>query len=95
MITEARKREILSHIGDPREVTRSLRRFRRTALILSSGYPRLIDLYDKQWVVAHGGKVAAAGKTLSAAMARADAKKLPRHESLVRFIERDRRTLIL
>ena len=95
MMTAARKREILGHIGDPGEVVRSLRRFRRSARILSSGQPRLIDMYDKKWVVVYGGKVAAAGRSLSAAMAGADAKKLPRHEAIVRFIERDRRTLIL
>lgn len=95
MITAARKREILDHIGDPGEVVRSLRRFRRTARILSSGQPRLIDLYNKKWVVVHGGKVAATGRSLSAAMAGADAKNTPRHETIVRYIERDRRTLIL
>jgi hypothetical protein len=86
---------ILEEVGDPRDVDRDLRSFRNTARILSSSHPRLIDRYPKQWVALYRGRVRASGSTFAAVMAEIDNKGLPREHIIVRFIDRNQRTMIL
>ena len=86
---------VLEQLGDPRDVERDLRSFRRTARVLSSSHPRLIDRYPKQWVALYRGRVRASGSTFTSVMAQIDKKGLPREHIIVRFIDRNQRTMIL
>ena len=86
---------VLEQIGDPRDVERDLRSFRNTARVLSSSHPRLIDRYPKQWVALYRGRVRASGSTFAAVMAQIDKKGLPREHVIVRFIDKNQRTMIL
>lgn len=86
---------ILKLLGDPRGVDRDLQVFRRSARVLSSKHPRLIDRYPKQWVAIHQGRVRAQGKTLRSLLAQVDKKALPREHLIVRFIDKTQRTVIL
>jgi len=86
---------VLEQIGDPRDVERDLRSFRRTALALSSNHPRLIDRYPNQWVALHRGRVRASGRTFASVMVQIDKKGLPREHVIVRFIDKNQRTMIL
>ncbi len=74
---------------------KELRRFRRTAQVLSRRHPRMIDAYPKQWVGVYHGKVAATGKTLTALLTALDKQAVPCQKVLIRFITKDERTLIL
>ena len=87
--------EILRLVGDPIQVDRSLRTFRKAASVLSSDHPRLIDKYPKQWVAVHDGQVKAAATTLNAVLSQVDKAHLPREEVIIRFIDRNQRTMIL
>ena len=86
---------VLEQVGDPRDVERDLRSFRRTARILSSNHPRLINRYPNQWVALHRGRVRASGRTFASVMAQIDKKGLPREHVIVRFIDKNQRTMIL
>lgn len=86
---------VLDLLGDPREVDRELASFRRTARVLSSDHPRLIDEYPQQWIVAFEGKVRASGDTLASVLKQADVEGLPRDKIIVRHIDRNQRTMIL
>ena len=86
---------VLGELGDPKEIDRDLRNFRRTAQVLSSNRPRLIDRYPKQWVAVYRGRVRASGGTFASVIAEVDRKRLPREHVIVRFIDRNQRTMIL
>lgn len=86
---------IRSLIGDPKRVDGELRRFRRSAQLLSSRHARLIDKYPKQWVALHDGKLMARARTFDSLMTQVDRKKLPRAHIVVRYIDKTQRTLIL
>ena len=86
---------ILEQIGDPAEVDRGLQRFRKAARVTSSQRSRLIDRYPRQWIAVYDGKVKAHGTTLQSVMERIDKQGLPREHTIVRFIEKDHRTMIL
>ena len=86
---------VLDQLGNPADVDRELQRFRRAARIFSSQRPRLIDRYAKQWVAVHDGKVRARARTFAAALAQVDKLGLPRENVIVRFIDRNQRTMIL
>ena len=88
-------RSVLEELGDPKEIDRDLRSFRRTAQVLSSNRPRLIDRYPKQWVAVYRGRVRASGGTFASVIAEVDRKRLPREHVIVRFIDRNQRTMIL
>ena len=82
-------------LGDPVALHRELRSFRKAALALSSDHPRLIDLYPNQWVAVYDGKVTAHGKTLDSVLEEMRRKGIPQGRTIVRYIDRNERTLIL
>lgn len=79
----------------PADAARSLRKFHRSASVLSSKQPRLIDQYADQWVAVCDGTVVAHGESLEGVLHQVDDQGLSRSEIIVRFIERTQRTLIL
>lgn len=81
--------------GPPARIARELDEFAESARALSSDHPRFIDDYPQQWVGVFQGKVQAQGKTLKSVMAQLGEKGIPTKHALIRFIERDQRTLIL
>ena len=95
MRASGHKSDVLRLIGDPETVDKELAAFRTSARKLSSAHPRMIDKYEKQWVALYQGKVAAAGSTIDAVIAAVRKKGLPRDRVIVRFIEKNHRTMIL
>ena len=87
--------EILDLIGDPRQVDADLQVLRRTAKRLSSRRPRMIERYPKRWIALHAGRVRAEGRTLKSVLGQIDKKGLPRQHTIVRFIHKEPRTMIL
>lgn len=93
------KAAVLSALAEmnerPDNTARSLRRFQRTAHVLSSNQPRLINEYPDQWVAVSESTVVAHGKSLDSVLRKVDRKGVHRSDVIVRFIERTQRTLIL
>lgn len=95
MASSIERQEILGYIGDPARVDRELQQFRRAARVLSSRHPRLIDLYNRKWVAVYRGKVQVQARSLPSLMAQISEKGLPRGHVIVRFIDKNQRTMIL
>ena len=89
------KWQILSALGDPATVGRELSKFAESARTLSSDAPRMIEEYPRQWIAIYDGTVKARGSTLRALLDEVDRVGVPREHALVRFVEKDLRTLIL
>jgi CRISPR/Cas system-associated endonuclease/helicase Cas3 len=94
MPKSASAQKILNEIGDPKAIARELRAFRKSAQILSSNKPRLIDVYPDKWIAVYKGKVQAAADSLEAILARAKKLKLPKENYFIRYIARKRKTMI-
>ena len=90
-----KSKEILRHVQKPAELERELRAFRRAARVLSSKHPRMIECYPKQWIAVYKDKVQARGRTFQSLMAQVDKKRLPRQTIIVRYIDKNQRTMIL
>jgi hypothetical protein len=80
---------------DPARLNRDLQRFRKAAQALSADHPRLIDKYPNQWVAVYDGKVAAHASTLPAILGKIKRKRIPQAHTIVRYIEKNKRTMIL
>ena len=91
----ASQEAILELVGNPKRLDRELSVFRRSARTFSSEHPRLIKKFPKQWVAVHRGKVKAAGTTYNLLMKQVKERKLPREHILVRYIDKNARTMIL
>ena len=89
------KAQVMAQLGNPKDVDRDLQSFRRAARVFSSNHPRLIDRYAKRWVAVHRGRVRASGKTFGSVMAQVDSKGLTRDSVIVRYIDKNQRTMIL
>ena len=90
------EKDVLQHLGGSAEsVDRALRAFTAAADVLSSDHPRLIDVYPRQWVGVHGGRVAASAETLDALLTRLRDSGIPPENAIVRFIDKNERNLIL
>lgn len=95
MTTHAEIQDVLEQLGNPADVDRELRGFRRAARVLSSKQPRMIDEYPKQWIAVYQGRVRVRARTFRSLMLQVDNKGLPRQHIIVRFIDRNQRTMIL
>jgi hypothetical protein len=93
----SKKMDILKILRNQNAVrlNRDLQRFRKAAQALSSDYPRLINKYPDQWVAVYHGKVAAHASTLPAILGKMKRKRIPQAHTIVRYIEKNKRTMIL
>ena len=82
-------------LGAPAEaVAKGLLDFAQSSQLLSSDL-RLVDKYAQKWVGVCGGQVLAAENDLDLLLKELDSLGVSRADTVVRFIEREQRTLIL
>jgi len=87
--------DISQIIGDPKQLDQELQDFKKQAKLFSSHRARFIDRYAKQWIAVSDGKVRARGRTLGSVIRQLETKGLPRERTLIRYIDKNMRTLIL
>jgi len=95
VVIKTREQDVLKQLGNPVEIDQELQSFRRGAKVLSSKHPRLIDRYPKKWVAVYRGKVEAHGRTFRSVLQQIEQKRLPREHIIVRYIDKNQRTMIL
>ena len=78
-----------------RRIAETLRSFKETAQLLSSGEAKLAERYCGRWIGLHTGAVRATGDSLEEVLAALDAGGWSRQEATVRFMEKDPPALIL
>lgn len=88
-------KSVLEKLGNPSRIDKELHSFRKSAMVLSSKHPRLINRYPKQWVAVYNGKTVAVGRTLSSTLRIADKRGIPREHVIVRYIDKNQRAMIL
>lgn len=81
--------------GTPSEVARDLEEFSKSAKVLSSSRSRLIKTHEKKWIGLHKGKVEIVGESIKSVLAQLSERGLDPDETIIRFIDRDLKTLIL
>jgi hypothetical protein len=89
------KEDVLRLIGAPEIVDEELRQCSRSAQVFSSDQPRLIDLYPKEWVAVHNGKVVAHAPDFGRVLRDLEEQKIPTTQAVIRYIDRDDHALIL
>src|SRR2546421_1387925 len=78
--------KVLDMLGDPKQVDRELRAFRRDAQLLSAKREQLLKTYPEQWVAIYEGKVAATAPTLPRLVHQMKELRIPRGRAAVRFM---------
>src|SRR3990172_6782242 len=91
----SKKTELLRMLGNPVRLHRELKRFRRAAHVLSSRHRRLIKKYPNQWIAVYDDDVIASGATLDAVLKEVAKRKVPQERTIVHFVEKNQRTMIL
>ena len=90
------KDEVLRLLGaTPEVIAQELSSFADAASVLSSDHPRLIDEHPDQWVGIYRGEVAATATELPTLMVQLTARGIPPENTIVRFIDREEKTLLL
>ena len=79
----------------PADIARGLREFSRSAEMLASDRPRLVDAHPMQWIGVYRGEVSAQADDLPSLMEELQRRGVPLGDTMVRFIEKNPRTLIL
>lgn len=80
---------------DSANVALSLREYSESARVFSNALPRLIDQYENHWVCVYKGSVAATATTLSTLNEKIDAAHIPSEDAVVRYIDREPKTLVI
>ena len=80
--------------ASPEDVAKSLLDFDQSSDLLLSDR-RLVDKYAQKWVGMCSGEVKAAEDDLHSLLRVLDSRGVSRSDTVVRFIEREQRTLIL
>jgi hypothetical protein len=57
--------------------------------------PRMIDLYENKWVGVYKGSIVAVADSLEEITRQVAQKNIPAAETVVRFVDREEKTLIL
>ena len=87
---------ILTRLGSaPEDIARGLREFSKSAEMFSYDRPRLIDEHSLQWIGVYRGEVSAKAEDLPSLMEDLERRGIPLGDTIVRFIEKNQRTLIL
>lgn len=81
--------------GAPSKVAEDLIGFAESAKTLSSRRERLLENHEKQWIGLHQGKVEVFGKTLKSVLSQLEEKGMSADDTIIRFIDKDIKTLIL
>jgi len=81
--------------GAPEDIARELREFSKSAEMLANDQPRLIDEYPRQWIGVYRGEVSAKADDLPSLIEKLEKQGVPLGDTIVRFIEKNQRTLIL
>lgn len=90
------KKNVLRQLGgSAKEISKDIAAFAKTARILSSDHPRLIDTHPQKWVGVYRGRVAAQADTLNKLMVRLSRANVPADKTIIRFIDKKERTFIL
>ena len=79
----------------PEDIARGLREFSTSAEMLANDQPRLIDEFPRQWIGVYRGEVSAKADDLPSLMEKLERRGIPLGDTIVRFIEKNQRTLIL
>jgi hypothetical protein len=78
-----------------RQVCNEFKCFRKSGLLLSSHHKRMIDHYPEEWVAVYNGIIEAHGTDYEKVLAIIDDKKLPRNLTIMRYISKKQRSMIL
>ena len=81
--------------GSLEELAAELSEFAQAAKVLSTDHPRLIDEHPNEWVGVFQGRVAASAGSLNSLLAKLAEEGVPVKRTIVRFIDRDEKTLLL
>ena len=79
----------------PEDIASSLREFSKSTEMLAIDQPRLIDQYSRQWSRSVSGRGVGESRWSAIAHGEAGAAKGPLGDAIVRFTEKNQRTLIL
>ena len=91
-MTEPTLREI---IGDPQRLEADLQKFHNAGKLLSSLRMELLNKYPNQWVGLYEGEICADAPTLEHLLAKLDELRIPRKETVVRYVDQIQRRMIL
>jgi len=81
--------------GSPDEVASSLVEYSRTASLLSSDRPRLLDGHPREWVGIAQNRVAAFGPSMETVMYNLKQSGIAPEDAVIRYIDTEARTLIV
>ena len=87
--------DVLAILGDPEDVAKDLSAYTRDAAWFSSEHERLIGKYEQQWVAVYRANVRATSHDLMRLLRDLDERDIPREHAIIRFIDRNERTMIL
>lgn len=80
---------------ESRENIENLQKFAKSAALLSTKQPRLIHEYPSQWIGVYEENVEASSERLDDLIEQLKAKEIPLGDTFIRFISKERKTLIL
>ena len=81
--------------SDPEDIAKRLREFSKSAEMLSNDRLRPVNERPLQWVGVYHGEVSAKADDLPSLVEELERRGIPLGDTIVRFIEKNQRTLIL
>lgn len=81
--------------GGVAEVWTELMAFTHSAQFLSETISRLMEEYPRQWVAVLDGRVESSADSFPEILKQVDARNLPRDKIIVRYIDKEPKTMIL
>ena len=94
-MTKLKPRQILKQMGGAQEIHFGLRQFTSRVRVFDAQRVQLTKKYPNKWIAMYNGEVDATADSLENLLKEMDRLGIPREESIVKFMDTERRTLIL
>ena len=95
MNTKLTRRQMIREMGGMQTIHDELRKFADRGHAFDAQHAQFIKKYPNKWIAFYTGEVDATADSLKNLLKEMDRLGIPRRESIVKFMDTERRTLIL
>jgi len=80
---------------NPEDIAKNLKEFSESAKLLSDSKANLLDNHELYWIGIYKGEVSVKSKKLSLLLEKLEKRNIPLEDTVIRFVEKNKRALIL
>ena len=95
MVTKPNPRQVVKEMGGAREIHIGLQEFSNRVKVLEDRRAELTRKYPNKWIAMYNGDVVVVADCLEDVLNEMDNQAIPRRETVIEFMDTERRNMVL